>query len=375
MTTGTLLHPSYWPHEDLDLTGKKIAVIGTGSTGVQLTQELSRIAGQLTVFQRTPNMSLPMLQVDYNDTTENIETSTNTTTSEIPKSQYPTLYAARTQSFGGFDFNFQSRGTFDDTPSQRQQTYQTLWDQGDFKFWLANYHDMLFSTSANGSAYNFWRDKTRARIHDEKKREILAPLQQPHAFGCKRISLETSYFTAFNQPHVAVVDISPTGTPITSLTEKGIRTTTADYPFDYIIAATGYDALTGGLLDIDIRHAATGQTLRAHWTHATRTYLGMTVSGFPNLFFTYGPQAPTAFCNGPTCAELQGSWILNALSHLRANSLRKMEARAASETYWTQVISDLAGASLISGVESVSLPRTKCGGGARPGKCISCSGH
>lgn len=268
--TGINVHPSNWPHEGLDLAGKKVAIIGTGSTGVQITQELSKIASQLTVFQRTPNMSLPMLQVDYNDTNKDTRSNTDTNIHENSKSHYPALYAGRTQSFGGFDFNFLPRATFDDTPSQREQTYQDLWNQGDFKFWLATYQDMLFSTRANTSAYNFWRDKTRTRIHDQATKDLLAPQTQPHAFGCKRISLETDYFEAFNLPHVSLVDISSSsGTPITSLSATGITTTTTThYPFDVIIPATGYDAITGGLLQLDIK-GQNGETLRTHWTNGT----------------------------------------------------------------------------------------------------------
>ncbi|KAH7412206.1 cyclopentanone 1,2-monooxygenase [Phaeosphaeria sp. MPI-PUGE-AT-0046c] len=332
---GTILHPSYWPHEGLDLHGKRIAVVGTGATGVQLAQELSKVAGHLTVFQRTPNMALPMGQVDYQKES-----------CHISKSDYTKEMTGRTDSFGGFFYNFLPKSTFSDTPEQRQKVYEDLWSKGDFQFWLAGYHDMLFDPAANKDAYNFWRDKTRQRINDPKVADILAPMVQPHAFGCKRISLELGYFDIFNQSNVSLVDISNAGTPIEEITKTGIKTTDKERDFDIIISATGYDALTGGLRQINIT-GSSGQTLHEYWQDGAKTYLGLAVSGFPNMFFTYGPQAPTAFCNGPTCAELQGNWILGAMNYMRENSLRKMDAHSESEQEWKRQVLDLANASLL----------------------------
>ncbi|KAG9377591.1 hypothetical protein A1F94_011994 [Pyrenophora tritici-repentis] len=337
---GTFLHPSYWPHEEPDLHGKRVAIVGTGSTGVQLAQDLSKVAGQLTVFQRTPNMAMPMRQVDYKAPNQ-----------AIPKPKYPDFFAGRHESFAGFDYNFYHKSTFEDTPAQRKQKYEKLWSEGDFKFWLATYHDMLFSKDANREAYNFWRDKSRAKIQNPKVADILAPMKQPHAFGCKRISLEKDYFEIFNQPNVAVVDVSDKGTPIQGITENGIKTNDAEYQFDYIISATGYDAVTGGLSQIDIR-GQSGESLSQHWKDGARTHLGLAVSGFPNMFFTYGPQAPTAFCNGPTCAELQGNWILQTMNHMRVKSIKKIVAQMESEDQWKKLVWDIADSSLLTSVDS-----------------------
>ncbi|EUC29071.1 hypothetical protein COCCADRAFT_40514 [Bipolaris zeicola 26-R-13] len=247
---GTFLHPSNWPHEEPDFRAKKVAVIGTGSTGIQLAQELSKVAGHLT-------------------------------------------------GFSGFSFNFLPRSTFDDTPEQRLKTYEELWKQEDFKFWLAKYNDMLFTQEANREAYNFWRDKTRARIKEPKVADILAPMEQPYAFGCKRISLENDYIKMYEKPNVSLVDIRDKGTPIQEITETRIKTIDNEYEFDYIISTTGYEVTTGGLKQIDIR-SSLGESLSEHWKDDTKTYLGMAVAGFPNMFFTYGPQAPTTLCNEPT---------------------------------------------------------------------------
>lgn len=148
----------------------------------------------------------------------------------LPVETYPEFFDKRNRTFGGFDFNFLTRGTFDDTPEKRKETYEELWSKGDFHFWLATYHDMMFDEKANKEAYDFWKSKVRARIHDPKLQEIFAPEKQPHALGCKRISLENGFYEIFNQPNVKVVDTS--ATPITEVDAEGIRTTEGHFDFD-----------------------------------------------------------------------------------------------------------------------------------------------
>lgn len=341
---GTWVHPSYWPKEQPDLRGKSVAVIGTGSTGIQLAQELSQVAGKFVLFQRTPNLALPMKQVEYAADEQ-----------AFSRDNYTKFFADRSQSFGGFSFNFLPRATFDDTPEQRQATFQQLWDEGDFHFWLATYHDMMFSWEANKEAYNFWRDKVRARIDDPGLRDVLAPEVAPHAFGCKRISLENGFYEIFNRPNVSLVDLK--STPIVEVTEQGIQTTEKLWEFDYVVCATGFDAITGGLNEIDIR-GRSGQKLSDKWLKGVRTYLGMTVSQFPNMFFTYGPQAPTALCNGPTCAELQGEWIVKLLNHMREKGATSIDAQEEAESEWAKSVSTIANASLLPTAKSVSHARS-----------------
>ncbi|KAK6223448.1 hypothetical protein LQW54_000566 [Pestalotiopsis sp. IQ-011] len=209
---------------------------------------------------------------------------------------------------------------------------------------------MLFTKDANREAYNFWRDKARARINDERLKNLLAPMEQPYSFGCKRISLEDGYFEIFNQANVSLVDASATA--IEEVTENGIRTSDGKHhEFDVIVCATGYDACTGGLRQIDIRGVG-GRTLSDHWSGGAYTYLGMTVSGFPNMYMTYAPQGPTALCNGPTCAELQGQWIIDAVGHMREKGLDKMVANAESEREWKENVINLANASLLPSTKS-----------------------
>lgn len=337
---GIWVHPSYWPKVEPDLKGKRVAVIGTGSTGIQLSQELSQLAGEFVLFQRTPNLALPMKQVEYSGDEQ-----------AFSRDNYLKFFAERSQSFGGFSFNFLDRATFDDSPEKRKATFQQLWDEGDFHFWLATYYDMLFSWDANKEAYNFWRDKTRARISDPRLKDILAPMVQPHAFGCKRISLENGFYEIFNQPNVSMVDLNVT--PIVEVTETGIKTTEKLWEFDYVVCATGFDAITGGLNEIDIR-GKSGQKLRTKWLDGVRTYLGLAVSQFPNMFFTYGPQAPTALCNGPTCAELQGEWIVNLLNYMRDKGLKEIDPQEDAEAEWAKGVTTIANASLLPTAKSVS---------------------
>jgi cation diffusion facilitator CzcD-associated flavoprotein CzcO len=341
---GTWLNPSDWPKDEPEMQGKRVALIGTGATGVQIAQTLGKVVGELAVFQRTPNLSLPMRQVDY-------------ASDERPFSDkdLARVFAGRTQSFGGFAMNFLPRKTFDDTPEDRQKTYQQLWDQGDFSFWLATYYDMMFDPEANKEAYSFWRDKVRARIQDPVRQEILAPMVQPHAFGCKRVALENGYYEIFNRSNVSLVNLN--STPILEFTEHGIKTSEREWRFDYIILATGFDAITGGFKNIDIR-GQKGQKLTDKWSDGTKTYMGMAVSGFPNMFFTYGPQAPTSLCNGPTCAELQGEWIVQLLNSMREKGQSTVIAQEPAEAKWAKSVSDLANMSLLPTTKSVRSQST-----------------
>lgn len=298
------------------------------------------MADQFVLFQRTPNTALPMKQVNYKGNEQ-----------DIPKQVYSELFAGRRDSFGGFSFNFLPRSTFDDSPEKRNATYEELWEHGDFHFWLATYQDMLFSEKANKEAYDFWKSKVRARIQNPRLQEILAPEIQPHGFGCKRISLENGFYEIFNQPNVSLVDVN--STPIVEVTERGIKTTEKEWEFDYVVCATGFDAITGGLLQIDIQGKG-GQRLTSKWKDGTKTYLGMAVSGFPNMFFTYGPQAPTALCNGPTCAEYQGDFIISMMNHMREKGLQRIEARAEAEQRWCEDVRTFAYSSLLPKTNSVS---------------------
>ncbi|KAG9676690.1 FAD/NAD(P)-binding domain-containing protein, partial [Aureobasidium melanogenum] len=330
---GTWIHPSFWPAEDLDLKGKRIAVIGTGSTGVQLSQELAPVASEFVLFQRTPNLALPMKQQEFDGEAQT-----------LPKEQYADLYAGRKFSFCGIDYSFSAQKTFDHTPEERRAVYEALWAHGDFHFWLATYGDMLFSDEANTEAYNFWRDNVCARLNSPRLKDKFAPMKKPHAFGCKRVSLENGFYELFNNPNIHLVDVNET--PVIEITSDGIKTTEREWEFDLVVCATGFDAVTGGILDMDIQ-GRDGTALRGFWRNGVKTNLGMCVPSFPNMFFTYGPQAPTALCNGPSCAELQGDWIVDLLEHIRNSDYHSVDASEEASNNWAEGVAAIANMSLL----------------------------
>ncbi|KAI1407156.1 cyclopentanone 1,2-monooxygenase [Hypoxylon sp. FL1857] len=336
---GLIVHSSYWPHDEPDLKGKKVAVIGTGSTGVQLSHAVSEVAGELTVFQRTPALCLPMKQVDYADDEE-----------PIPKSELEEFFKVRNRGYWGFDFGFLEKNTFDDNEDERRAIYEELWKAGDFTYWLGTYTDMLFSPKANNEAYKFWREKTRARLNDPRLQELLAPQEQPYPFGCKRVPLERGYYEMFNKPNVHLVNVNET--PVVEVTEKGIRTSEKEWEFDVIILATGFDAVTGGLTTIDVRGIDNQSLKQKFLEQGPATYYGISIAGFPNMFFSYGPGAPTAFCNGPTCAEVQCDWIAEVMNRLRRHGISSIVADESSEKAWGEQVQGIANASLLPKAKS-----------------------
>ncbi|XDG09997.1 hypothetical protein ABKA04_009612 [Annulohypoxylon sp. FPYF3050] len=336
---GMMFHSSYWPHDDIDLKGKRIAVVGTGSTGVQMSHALSEMAGELVVFQRQPALALRMRQINYGDQEE-----------EIPKAELAKFFDTISNGYWGFDFELLQKKTFDDDEASRRAQYEALYKEGDFKYWLGSYADLLFDPKANKEAYAYWRDRTRARINDPKLKELLAPTEQPYPFGCKRVPLEQGYYEMFNKPNVHLVDVNHT--PVVEVTETGIRTTEQEFNFDIIVLATGFDAVTGGLTSIDIRGIG-GESLREKFAkRGPTTYCGMCVSGFPNMFFSQGPQAPASFCNGPTCAELQGNWIAGVMNRLRSAGISSIVADEACENAWSEHVDAVAASSLLPKAKS-----------------------
>jgi cation diffusion facilitator CzcD-associated flavoprotein CzcO len=335
---GICHHTALWPQEGVDFHGKRVGIIGTGASGIQVAQEAAREAAHLTVFQRTPNLSLPMNQ-------KTLDAAAN----QRLKESYPEVFRKRAESFGGFDYDVDPKSAFAVSPEERMANYEALWALGGFKFWLGNYQDMLLDDAANRTAYEFWRDKVRARIKDPAVAEKLAPTEPPHPFGVKRPSLEQWFFDIFNKDHVELVDLKQS--PIKRVTPTGVQTRDGEYSLDVLVMATGFDAVTGGLININIR-GTDGATLREKWTKGVRTYQGLANAGFPNLMVTYGPQAPTAFCNGPSSAEYQGDFIVECLEYLRARGLTRMEATREAEEAWRNQCVDLAQATLFPKADS-----------------------
>jgi cation diffusion facilitator CzcD-associated flavoprotein CzcO len=335
---GAWHHTALWPQQGLDMTGKRVGVIGTGASGVQVIQEAGRTAAHLTVFQRTPNLALPMRQKKLDAAAQ-----------RKAKEAYPHQFEMRSKTFAGFDVGFIEQSALDVSAEDRRVIYESLWEKGGLVPWVSNFQDVLLNEKANLTAYEFWRDKTRARIADPSVADKLAPINPPHPFGVKRPSLEQNYFEVFNQENVRLVDLRES--PIERVTPNGVKTNDSKHELDILVLATGFDALTGGLTSIDLR-GTQGDTLKEKWAKGASAHLGTATSGFPNLLFIYGPQSPAAFCNGPTCAELQGEWVVDCLKYMRKNEFSRIESTPAADDAWTDHISDLANATLFPRAES-----------------------
>ncbi|KAL1966017.1 hypothetical protein VTN77DRAFT_4957 [Rasamsonia byssochlamydoides] len=348
---GIMHHSSFWPDKDVDVRGKRCAVIGTGASGVQVTQAWGPEAGSLKVFQRTPNLAVPMRKKAL--TVQEQEQS---------KAYYPELFSLREKCFGGFLYTFAERGTFEDTEEERQAFLEKLWQDGGFRYWLGNYKDYLFDAKANREVYNFWAKKVRERISDPRKRDLLAPLEPPHPFGVKRPCLEYNYFEQFNRPSVEVVDIK--NNPIVGFTENGIKLQDGTvHEVDIICVATGFDITTGGMTSMGLR-SIHGTTLQDEWKAAAYTYLGTTVSGYPNMFHLYGPHGPTLLSNGPTSVEVQGRWIVDAIKQIERQGIKYIDPTPEASREWKKRINELSDISLFPTTKSTYM------GGSMPGKAF-----
>jgi cyclohexanone monooxygenase len=327
-----------WPQEGLSFAGKRVAVIGTGASGVQVVQQAAKDAKHLTVFQRTPNMALPMKQIQYDVASQ----------TEMKK-DYPALFARRRETFTGTDLDLIPTSGLEASEEDRQKVWDELWGRGSLAFWLANYFDLFSDEKVNHLVYRYWRDKVRVRIADPEIAELLAPTVPPHPFGTKRCSLENGYFEAFNQANVALVDTRKT--PIKRITANGIVTDTGEHEVDIIVFATGFDAVSGTIIQMDIT-GVDGARIDEYWKDGLRTNLGLGSAGFPNLFFLYGPQSPTGFWVGPSSAEFQGNVLIELLKHLRDKGYSRCESTREADAAWAKLVDDIVQESLIPKADS-----------------------
>jgi cation diffusion facilitator CzcD-associated flavoprotein CzcO len=289
-------HTALWPQQGLDLAGKRVGVIGTRASGVQVAQEAAAVAAHLTVFQRTPNLALPMRQRKLDDDTI-----------RRMKEDYPRAYQKRRTSFGGFDYDPLEKSSSEVSEDERRATFERIWEIGGLSPWVGSFNDLLVNEQSNRAAYDFWRDKTRARIKDPAVAEILAPTEPFHPYGTKRPSLEQNFFDIFNQPNVSLVDLRKN--PIETVTRSGIKTAADEHDLDVLVLATGFDAVTGGLTSIDIR-GTEGETLREKWAKGVRAHLGMATAGFPNLLSFTDRTARTLLPMGPLAQSFRATGSL-----------------------------------------------------------------
>lgn len=331
---GAATHTAHWPQDGLELSGKRVGVIGNGASGVQVIQEASKVAAELTAFQRTPMIALAMQQRQLSAAQE-----------QAKKATLKEVFRIRNASGGGFyDLEMDRRNAHEVPEAERNQVFEKAWAKGGFHFWTGTFSDIITNADSNRLAYDFWRAKVHARVHDPVTAEALAPHKPPHPFGAKRPSLEQWYYEAFNQDNVTLVDINQD--PITQITPQGIETTTASYNLDILVFATGFDAGTGGFTQIDLR-GTSGRTLKEIWQNGVDTQLGLAIPEFPNLLMLYGPQSPTAFWNGPASAEVQGDWVVNCLAHLRDKGIHRIEAKPEAAQAWTQHMEEMGARTLM----------------------------
>jgi len=331
---GACHHTAHWPQDGLDMTGLRVGVIGTGASGVQMVQEAGRVASHLTVFQRTPNIAVAMQQRRLEEDEQ-----------RALKAELPEIFRIRKTSGGGlWDVVSNGRSALEATEEERRAVFEAAWNRGGFHFWGGTFNDIITNADSNRLAYDFWRERTRARINDPALAEKLAPAEPPHPFGAKRPSLEQWYYEVFNQDNVILVDVREE--PIERIEPEGVRTAQQRYDLDLLVLATGFDAGTGGLTRIDMRGTA-DRSLGEIWRDGVRTHLGIGIPGFPNLLVLYGPQSPTSFWNGPTSAEVQGDWLIDCLCHLRENGFSRIEATDAAADAWTTHMDDLASHTLL----------------------------
>lgn len=336
---GEAYHTAHWPQSGVSLEGRRVAVIGTGASGVQVIQEAGKVCSQLTVFQRTPNLAIAMQQRKVGES-EQLE----------QKPSMKEVFRLRNRSPGGFvDLSRDDRSALDVSSEEREEIFERAWKMGGFHFWAGTFPDIISNPEANKLAYDFWRKKVHARLVDPVTAETLAPTKPPHPFGAKRPSLEQWYYEIFNQDNVSLVDVR--AEPIVRIHNTGVETTDGNYEADLLVLATGFDAQTGGLTQIDWT-GASGSSLKDAWRDGVDTHLGIGVPGFPNLFILYGPQSPTAFWNGPVSAEVQGEWVVDCLKYLRENKWNRIEAEDEVAKNWTRYIEQIANMTLLPKADS-----------------------
>ena len=326
---GAWYHTALWPHEGVDFAGKRVGLVGTGSTGVQATPVIAERAVHLTVFQRTANYSVPARNGPIDPDFQR----------QI-KADYEAVRRQARATANGHPFEIPQRSALEVTPEEREAIYEAAWAHGGLRF-RATFNDLLTSKAANDTAAEFLRAKIAAVVKDPATAEALTPRDHPYAG--KRPPIDTGYFEAFNRDNVSLVDLKKT--PIEAITPTGIRTTAGEYPLDIIVFATGFDALTGALLKIDIR-GEDGIALREVWADGPRTYLGLQVAGFPNLFTLTGPQSPSVLCNLPVPIEQHVEWITDCIARMRAHGLDRIEPTPEAVERWGEAVQASAEATL-----------------------------
>ncbi len=328
---GKWYHTGLWPQEPVDFTDQRVGVIGTGSSSVQMIPIIAKQARQLTVFQRTANFSLPARNQPMDPQRESTH-----------KAHYPERRrAAYDTPFGIAGHPPPVISALEATPEERNRVYEARWAEGGSISFLYAYTDLLVSKEANDTAAEFVRQKIRGIVTDQETAELLAP--KDHPIGTKRLCLDTNYYETYNQPNVKLVDAR--SAPVEEITPSGLRTAKAEYEFDALVFATGFDAMTGALLEVDIT-TTDGHSLRDKWQDGPLTYLGLMVAGFPNMFIVTGPGSPGVKTQMILSIEQHVNWISDCIRYLDEKGYRHIDAQVGAESEWVAHVNEVADSTL-----------------------------
>ena len=317
---GTWCHTGKWPKEGIALAEKRVGVIGTGASGVQLITEIAKEVSHLTVFQRTANYCAPLRNRPIDAETQ-----------RKIKTNYPEIFRMCNESAGSFMHKFDPRSAMDVSPEERIEQYERLWLEGGFAKWLSNFYDVMLPGPANEDYAKFVRNKIRERVENPKIAELLVP--KDHMFGSKRLPCESGYYEVYNQDNVLLVDVKTA--PIERITPNGVRTTDSEYELDVLIFATGYDAVTGSLNRIDI-HGIDDQILKEKFEGGPRTFMGVTSSGFPNLFTVNSASVG----NFPRAAEHLIDWVSETIHYVASNGFDRITPTLEAENEWVKHVNE-----------------------------------
>jgi cation diffusion facilitator CzcD-associated flavoprotein CzcO len=333
---GEAYHTGLWPHEGVGFEGKRVGIIGTGASAVQAIPEIAKSARHLTVFQRSPNWCAPLRNGPIDAATQ-----------ERIHETYAEIFARCRDSYGCFIHDADPRNAMEVSAEEREALYEKTYAMPGFAKWMGNFRDILIDRAANDTITEFMARKIRARVKDPALAEKLIP--KNHGYGTRRVPLESGYYEAFNRPNVRLVDLRET--PIERVTPSGIRTSAGEHALDMIVYATGFDAITGAFDRIDFRGRG-GQALRDKWLKGPRTYLGLQIAGFPNLFTLIGPHSAALFCNMTRCIEQNVDFIAELLTHVRGAGRTRVEPAARAEEEWTAHVHETAARMLFTQVDS-----------------------
>lgn len=322
---GQWFHTGQWPKKPVDFKGKRVGVIGTGSSGIQIIPMIAKEAKELVVFQRTPNFSIPAWNRPLSIAEQ-----------DAWKLNYAEYRQRARNSRSGILYDYSTRATSDVSNEEREAEYERRWAKGGANYTHA-FNDIFTNRESNDLAAEFVRNKIRSIVKDPAVADRLTP--KDHAIGTKRICVDSDYYKTFNNENVKLVDIR--ATPLEAISPQGIQTSDANYELDCIVFATGYDAVTGALERLNLK-GEKGQNLKDEWTSGPRTYLGLMSVGFPNLFFITGPGSPSILTNVVVSIEQHVDWIARCIQHMNAIQKSKIQAQAPAQEAWVQRVNDLA---------------------------------